>query len=263
MATLLSQTTSEKDSKTYMDSLDREFLGSWIQPQHLNEDAMRGYREAFQSHPVNLLVLKDFLHDHVSSALSIFINEEAEVEILYGLNSAAEKNPNHSASVSEEEWLKANDDDRFFRLRKFTRLAAGKRLTANFAVYLKFLSAFKDRRFKAFFESLTGLIFDLNSETYHFYTFKKGDYLRPHSDQIGDYSLAFMLYLSPEWESRFGGTLNINLPDRGTLKLVPEFNNLVLFNVEAQAMHYVSMIKDCAEDRGRSAFSGWLHKPMS
>ena len=261
MSATTSPTTNKEVITAANKPLDRELLNAWIQPQHLSDDSIRSYSEAFRSHPANLIVLKNFLHDHVVSGLSAFINDEAEVETLYGLYSAMEKNPNHSASVTEAEWLKAEEEDRFFRLRKFTRLSPEKRLTPNFAVYLKFLSAFKDPKFKAFFEEITGLTFDLNSETFHFYTFKKGDYLRPHNDQATNYSLAFMLYLSPEWESRFGGVLNVFLPNGEVMKLEPEYNCLVLFNVEAQAMHYVSVIKDGAGERGRSAFSGWLHKP--
>lgn len=128
-------------------------------------------------------------------------------------------------------------------------------------MYLQFLAAFKNPKFKNFFEAITGLKYDLKTETYHFYIYKKGDFLGPHNDRGGDYSIAFMLYLTPEWEADFGGALNIVFPDGEIMKIEPEYNSLVVFNVKAQAEHFVSKVKDCVGDRGRSAFSGWLHKP--
>jgi Rps23 Pro-64 3,4-dihydroxylase Tpa1-like proline 4-hydroxylase len=55
--------------------------------------------------------------------------------------------------------------------------------------------------------------------------------------------------------------LNVLQQNDEVLKINPEYNSLVLFNVKAQAMHYVSIVKDCAGERGQTAFSGWLHKP--
>lgn len=71
------------------------------------------YLEVFTSSQANLIVLKIFLHDEVALDLSKFINDEAELETLYGLYSAMEKNPNAIANVTETEWTEAEEQDRF------------------------------------------------------------------------------------------------------------------------------------------------------
>lgn len=262
MSTSNVQTAANEEIVNGDGTLDREWLSSWIQPQHLKDDAIRSYREQFASHPANLVVVRNFLNEPEATALSNFVNDEAETETVYGLYSTMRQSSNKNPSVPEDEWTAAEEEDRFFRLRKFVRLAADKKLTPNLIMYLKFQTAFKDSRFRRFFEAITGLPFDLTSETYHFFTYKKGDFLGPHTDRGKNYSLAFMLYLTPEWEARFGGELNIVLPEGKVSKLDPEYNSLVAFNVEAQAKHFVSRIDESVGDRGRSAFSGWLHKPV-
>lgn len=241
--------------------IDREWLDSWIQPQHLKIENISSYREEITFHPARLLILENFLLDAVIDKISEFINHEAVVETIYGLYSQMENDPDGLANVSAAEWKKAAEKDRFFRLRKFVRLSPEKQLTDNLAMYLHFLSAFNDPRFRRFFEAVTGLKFSFEEATYHLFTYKKGDFLGVHTDRTKNYLLAFILYLSPDWEARFGGDLHVIQPDgEDVLKIAPNYNSIVLFNVEAQRAHYVSPIKDCAAERGRSTFSGWLHK---
>ncbi len=261
MSISTTQSAANEETVNIDEPLDREWLGSWIQPQHLTDDAIGSYREAFASHPVNLVVLKNFLTEPEAAGLSRFVNDEAELETAYGLYSAMKKSPGRNASVTETEWMEAEEQDRFFRLQNFVRVSEQKRLTPNLVTYLQFLTAFKNSKFRRFFEAITGMELDLKSETYHFFTYKKGDFLGHHTDKGKNYRLAFMLYLTPEWEERFGGEFNVILPSGEITKLEPEYNSLIVFNVEARAKHFVSKINDCVGDRGRSAFSGWLHKP--
>lgn len=253
--------TTEDQTADVADALDREWLGNWIQPQHLEDEAVRSYREAFAAHPANLLVIKNFLKEPEAAGLSNFINNEAEVSTMYGLYSSVKAGSANSSIVTETEWTAAEEQDRFYKVQKFLRLSEQNKLTPNLAMYIQFLAAFKNPKFRRFFELVTGLKFDQKSETYHFYIYKKGDFLGPHDDRGGKYSLAFMMYLTPDWETRFGGSLNMVLPGGEISKMAPEYNNLVIFDVQAKAKHFVSKIEDCIGDRGRSAFSGWLHKP--
>ncbi len=261
MSVLNKHTATNKEVVDIDDVLDRKWLSSWIQSQHLGDDAICSYSKMFASHPANLVVLKNFLNEREVSGLSNFVNDEAELETVYGLYSTMRKSPSKNPSVAETEWMAAEEQDRFFRLRKFVRVSDQKKLTPNLVMYLQFLAAFKNPKFRKFFETVSGLMLDSKSETYHLFTYKKGDFLGSHTDRGKNYSLAFMLYLTPEWESRFGGAFNIVLPNGDITKLEPEYNSLVLFNVEAQAKHFVSVIDDCAGNRARTAFSGWLHKP--
>jgi Rps23 Pro-64 3,4-dihydroxylase Tpa1-like proline 4-hydroxylase len=241
--------------------LDFAWLRSWIQPQHLEADAVERYRTAFASHPANLIVLEDFLVSSAAKNLSVFINSEAECETLYGLYSAMEKDANGIANVTEQEWHNAEEKDRFFRLRKFVRVSRDYKLTANLATYLSFLAAFNDIKFRNFFESITGLECDKGQATYHLFSYKKGDFLRSHTDRAGKYLLAFILYLTPDWSPGFGGNLNVRLPGGESLEFQPQYNSLIIFNVDRNSEHSVSVINDNADTRGRCTFSGWLHRP--
>jgi hypothetical protein len=241
--------------------LDRQWLDSWLQPKHHEADSINSYRQAFESHPCNLVVVENFLNEDVAVSLSNFVNNEAEFETFYGLYSKMENNDNNSPLAGEAEWLAADEADKFFKLRRFVRLSPQKKLTRNFASYLSFLAAFKNPKFKRFFEQITGLALNLNSETYHFFSYQKGDFLRAHSDDGKNYLLAFIIYLTQNWEPQFGGQLNVKKPDGDIIKLEPKFNSLVLFDVTARTEHWVSVVEDCVGDRSRSTFSGWMHKP--
>lgn len=242
---------------------DLVWLNAWLQPQHLTIEAIRSYKQTFGRNHTNPIVLKNFLHERLAASLSDFVNYEAELDTVFGLYSAMQNSPEFNPTVSAAEWTKADEKDRFFKLQKFVRLTSGKKLTPNFAAYLSFLSAFKNPKFRRFFELITGLSLDANNETFDFFKYNSGDFLRQHTDRGKDYQLAFILYLSPMWERRFGGLLSIVLPDQTTLEIEPEYNSLIIFNVDAQMEHFVSKINDCAGDRGRSTLSGWLHKPAS
>src|SRR5262245_17671747 len=58
--------------------VDRQKLGTWIQPKHLEETALEGYRSAFAGHPAHLVVIKDFLQPQMADRLSRFLLNEAE-----------------------------------------------------------------------------------------------------------------------------------------------------------------------------------------
>src|SRR6266567_775383 len=89
--------------------IDQAALGSWIQPQHLEEQVLTGYRQSLESHPARLVVLEDFLVDGMAQKLTRFLTSEAQFQKEYGLNSA-------EGAVSEEQWGEAPQEDRFFRL---------------------------------------------------------------------------------------------------------------------------------------------------
>jgi hypothetical protein len=52
-------------------------LGTWIKPQHLVEENLIRYRQAFVGHPAKLVVVEDFLLDDVAERISRFLAEEA------------------------------------------------------------------------------------------------------------------------------------------------------------------------------------------
>ncbi|MDN3202929.1 2OG-Fe(II) oxygenase [Algoriphagus sediminis] len=82
-------------------------------------------------------------------------------------------------------------------------------------------------------------------------------FLMDHNDELKDVNrkLAFVLQLSRNWKSEFGGNLEI-LDDSGFVKekLVPKFNSLVVFKVPLN--HRVSKVIHKGPEK-RLAIHGW------
>jgi hypothetical protein len=233
--------------------LDRAALSSWIQPQHLEDEALRRYREELQFHPAKVTVLDRFLVDKMAERLTAFVSSEAQFKKEFGLYS--EEGP-----VSEERWLAAEDEDRFFRLGRQSGGSGQFSMSPNTLTYLKFRQTFQRPEFKAFFEEISGLSLG-SSDDFGVQSFTAGDFLRPHSDDNRDRRLALVIYLSPRWEADFGGALRMFHPDGESSVVVPGYNSMVVFDVLAGTTHLVEPVTTAAGDLARLTIGGWYHKP--
>ena len=234
---------------------------SWIQDTHRQEDSIQSYRRAFEAHPANLLVVRNFLKEDGAAQLGTFLQTEAQYETLHGLYSTMKNHPQGLANATETEWVTAEESDRFYRLRKFVGLSRNSQLTPNLVAYMKFRNAFNEPAFRQFFISVTGLSLDLNEATFHSFMMKPGDFLRHHDDTgNNNYHVAFVLYLTPGWQPEFGGELQMFDPRGEMTSVSPEYNSLVLFKVNPRTKHQVAPIKGNG-DLGRVTISGWMHKP--
>lgn len=233
--------------------IDRSTLGAWIQPQHLEDDALEAYRTKMANHPGRLILVEDLLVDDKAEKLSRFLHEEAEFRTEFGLYSA-------EAAVTEEEWQRADDEDRMFRLRRLSGIPPQFQFSPNALTYLQFRQALQQPAFAEFFQALTGL--DLGtSEDFGVQSMKPGDYLRSHSDDVRDRRIALVIYLSPGWRSEFGGTLVMTDRDGNSTRVDPGYNSMVVFDVLADSMHLVEPIAESAGDATRFTIGGWYPKP--
>ncbi|HEV8338901.1 MAG TPA: 2OG-Fe(II) oxygenase family protein [bacterium] len=233
--------------------MDTAFLGTWIQSQHLDPEALRAYHQAFESHPSRLLVMRRFLIDAVAARLSKFLAAEAEFRTEYGLYSVDQ-------GVTEEEWLAAEPADRFFRFGKLVGTPAQFQLSPNALTYIRFRQAFQDPRLKTFFEEITGLPLGA-SRDFGSHAMKGGDFLLAHSDDNRNRRLALVIYLSPDWDPAFGGALHMRDASGGVTRIEPEYNSIVAFDVKVDTTHYVPMIEPAVGERVRLTIGGWYHQP--
>src|SRR5258705_6526887 len=111
--------------------IERRWLESWIQLQHLEDQALEDYRKSFTSHPARLVVIKDFLASSVADRLSRFLANEGEFNPEYGLYST-------EGAVRAEAWSLADDQDRFFRYRKLVGTQPQFQMSPNALTYLQF-----------------------------------------------------------------------------------------------------------------------------
>ena len=91
--------------------------------------------------------------------------------------------------------------------------------------------------------------------------YKSGNFLSPHSDK-GNGRLAFIINLTKFWKPQYGGNLHFMNAERTEIidTFVPEFNNLVIFNVpEGEGIpHFVSHIVPNVKYT-RFAITGWYN----
>lgn len=89
--------------------------------------------------------------------------------------------------------------------------------------------------------------------------YQPGDFLSMHTDE--NRGIAYILNLTSGWKPEYGGMLNVLQPD-GTFKAIfPEFNSLVLMQIEEDGgtPHFVSEVSAYAPCH-RVAFSGWYNE---
>jgi len=238
---------------------DQISLKDWVQSRHLQPRTMESYRQAFISHPARLLVLKGFLLNPVAEKLSRFLSNEARFELAYGLYSKNVKDGNISG-VSSTAWLEAEEGERFYRFSDYAGALAEFQLSSNRAVFQQFFSALRNNEFKLFFEEISGL--ELGSAPLiNAYSYKTGDFLSHHSDDVKSKLLSFVFYLSPHWEHRFGGLLHLIARNGDVTKVDPEYNSLIIFDVAAKTEHFISPVEQCAGERARLTISGWFLTP--
>ncbi len=233
--------------------IDRQRLASWIQPQHLDDRALETYKNAFISHPARLVVINNFLVPQVADRLDRFLANEAEFKPEYGLYSI-------EGAVKEEEWLRADEPDRFFRFGKLVGTPPQFQTSPNALTYLQFRMTFQRPDFKTFFEAISGLPLGA-SDDFGAHAMTRGDFLRPHSDDNRNRQLALVIYLTPGWKREFGGVLRVVHNDDRYTDVEPEYNSMIAFDVLTAPAHLVSPIQP--EDVGpqrRLTIGGWYHK---
>ena len=233
---------------------DIDSLTPWIQPKHLQPDTLLSYRESFARHPARLVLLRDFLQPRIADYLGTFLREQAEWQIEYGLFSVK------TNGVCESEWLRAPENERFFRYSKLVGSVPSARLSPNALTYLRFRKAFQEPQFRKFFESLCG--FHLGwSDDFGSHSMKAGDFLKPHDDNNRNRRIALVIYLSDDWEPRFGGSFNMIDREGHTTTMAPEYNSMVVFDVGAGTKHFVDPITAAAGTQARVSIGGWYHRP--
>jgi Rps23 Pro-64 3,4-dihydroxylase Tpa1-like proline 4-hydroxylase len=233
--------------------IDQKIVGPWIQPKHLEEDAIQAHQQAFAAHPARLIFIRDFLVESMAQKLSRFLGEEGEFRFEYGLYS--DEDP-----VSEEDWGKAPADDRFFRLAKLVGTPSEFQMSPNALSYLRFRQVFQRPEFKAFFEAICGTPLG-SSDDFGAHFMRVGDFLKPHSDDNRNRRLALVFYLSPDWQPSFGGELQVVEKDGTVHTIQPEYNSMVAFDVLTETSHYIEPIRPAAGDRPRLTIGGWYHQP--
>lgn len=233
--------------------VDRQKLESWIQPQHLEETALEQYRQSFTAHPAHLVVIRNFLQPQIAERLSRFLSSEAEFKAEYGLYSV-------EGAVGEEDWLRAEDEDRFFKFGKLVGTPPQFQTSPNALTYLQLRTTFQRPELKGFFEAISGMPLGASND-FGSHSMTSDSLLRPHSDDNRDRQLALVLYLTPGWKPEYGGQLKVTHMDGKTTVVEADYNSMIAFNVLTHKAHVVEPV---AQTNGvaprRLTIGGWYHK---
>lgn len=86
------------------------------------------------------------------------------------------------------------------------------------------------------------------------------DFLLPHDDEVEGRKIAYLLYLSKDFEEEDGGSFMLYNSDKNTpttvaKKVPPEFNSLLLFEVSKNSFHEVL---ENVSNKKRYTIGGWV-----
>jgi hypothetical protein len=232
--------------------VDATALRAWIQEQHLSEERLAAYREAFQEHPAHLVVLEDYLQPDAADRLAKFLASEASFSPEYGVADV-------EGAGDEATWEGRKEDERFFRYRRLTGIPPEHMFSPNAMSYLKFRKNFQEDPYRQFFEAVSGVPLSA-SDDFGAHRMEPGDYMRDHSDDNRDRRLALVIYLTPDWRPEYGGALRMTDKHGDVTIVEPRYNSMVVFDVMAGSEHQVETVQAAVGDGARLTIGGWYHR---
>ena len=117
------------------------------------------------------------------------------------------------------------------------------------------------KEFLSIIEQISGIALSNNVDMAGLKFLKHGNLLC-HDDELEGRRIAYILYLTPEWNKEDGGLLELysctsdGNPHIIVQQLIPKWNNFVFFEVTPTSFHHVSEILG---KNDRLSISGWFH----
>lgn len=223
-------------------------LEDWLAPHQLEAAGISRTREEFMTNPFRAVRLQPFLVDAAARSLSRFLTAEARYDHEFELK--------RRGTVSEEEWLKAPPEERFYSIAMFKGPDARYENGENHRRYEDFRTFLSGRPLLDHLEAITGFSLERASMTPRILS--AGESIAAHIDDDAGRCLAFAFYLSPGWRPEFGGALEFVDPRKGTVRFEAEFNSIVVFDATIRSLHLVTAIAARTEGVSRTSVGGWF-----
>jgi hypothetical protein len=233
-------------------------MTEFVQPQHLEPAAMSARREAFESHPARLTVINDFLLEHVAAQVAEFLAGDAVFGRDYGLYSAKD---GKFGRVKADAWDQAADDNRFYRYGAMVGIAPEAGLADSTLAYLQLQTSLRSAEFADFLYEITGSRVAAGDD-FTAHRMEAGDFLREHNDSRGSRRLALVVYLTPDWRSDYGGSLEVTGHDGDRHTVEATYNSAVIFDTQGHEVHHVAPVTPAAGELARLTIGGWYHDPV-
>ena len=77
--------------------------------------------------------------------------------------------------------------------------------------------------------------------------YRAGDHSLPHTDWVGQRTVAYVWHLSKAWRPEWGGALYWAQNDHDEATYPASFNQLCLFSVTTKSAHFVTTVSPCVE----------------
>jgi hypothetical protein len=226
-------------------------LARWIAPHHLNPATIAGYWRTFTTHPARLLLLEEFLRPEWAATLATFLHRGTTYETRFALTPEQGIQPfARGVHVTSDEWQRADSARRFFVFDAATGFDV---IDPVLPQYLDFLAAIAGGAFRELASSMTGVPVGAAGVEPHRMT--AGQFIGLHTDARANRRLGVIIYLSPSWDERFGGVYRIRAHDGTDIRIVPQFNSMLLFDVAGHRDHEVTTV---VADVERLSFNAWL-----
>ncbi|PIE20954.1 MAG: hypothetical protein CSA66_00280 [Proteobacteria bacterium] len=233
-----------------MDDTARAWLDKFVDGRHLSDAALATAAARYAGRTPGWVALDGFLQARLSTVLGRFLARD--VEFTTGLGTTT-----RYGYATAAEFAAASPEQRLFRYGRLEQVGARASRTPGLRAYAALSRAFSDDRMRAVFERICGQ--PLGRVTLSARRMGASDFLADHTDDIEGRALSWVIYLTPGWEPRFGGILELDGPGGRRAEIVPLHGRIVVF--DARAWHRVTPLTEAAGDRARYTFGGWYLKP--
>lgn len=225
-------------------------IENWVEPQHLTKSSIDEYRKLFVDHDVPALRISNFLKPDVAEGLYEFCKNDAN----WTVKSLSLRK---QAKVSEEVWNNAAEEDRFYSMWNLNPDQIAKK-GSGLNLFKHLMSDLRnDQSMAGWFASISGLPL-IKGASVSAKAFAANDFLGPHNDRTSDRRLAFIFYLSKDWDPSFGGGLYMRKEGNEEVFFEYEYNSLVIFDVLKKQKHWIDPIKPACGDKMRYSIGGWF-----
>ncbi|WP_049976295.1 2OG-Fe(II) oxygenase [Azospirillum sp. B506] len=227
-------------------------LARWVQPRHLQADAIVALRRRFQASPERYMVIDDFLApEHLPKIRQVLL-EDGIVKTFFRVYGTREW-------VTKEQFEGVGDDCRFIHEGIYVGPHPDKRMSPAVLTDMMFRKELKGPAFHQWLTAITGQPVG-HTGTINLKSLGREHFLRWHSDQVPGRVLCAVLYLHTDWRAEFGGRLLMQRQDGGIDCIEPATNRLILFDPQSNINHAVEPMTEAAGDWARLNYSAWFYQ---
>lgn len=230
-------------------------LIKWVQPQHLNSQAIEQLKSLSKTQLEAGVFLDNFLKEECLARLQRTLSDEATFKANYRVYS-------NKYDVTEEEYYSHAEKELFFHFNELCGVKPEYAMSINWLTYLRF-----HHDYHLGMSALLGDIIgtQLSARGQSTFIIRQHNSLRRHNDYRPGRKICTILYLSNEWNPQYGGDLVMSYKEKesGEIRVVNRIahhpNRLVIFSVNRNTFHHVTSLTELGKDKCRCSYVRWFN----